>query len=399
MVRGLLGLQEVFETSLMEILTEELPDEAPSDLEERIAGIVSDLADSLTEALGPMIQKAAVRGLKAQRKHQRQFESRLSRHWQKPFELLDLFILLAREAGHDFNREFADEAQRSNNYRFAALVSLHARACRIASAILALLRSGFADDAYVLWRVLYEISIVSAFLSEQSQDTAKRYLRYETVQQYRLALKYDKHAARLEQEPMPQEEFDRLKTEYDELIREFGKPFGENYGWAASALDKERPTIAYIEEAICMEHWRPYYAMASDNVHANAHGNFFALGLSESTQGVLLAGPSNTGFADPGHQTAMSLCLVTTVLLTTELFETDLYLDGLIVSKILGTLVEPIGDEFLHAQEELEGLGVMDGQDSHEEDWWPPDPVLARVAPAMKGHFRSLVKAYLKAPC
>ena len=52
MARGLLGLQEMFETSLMDTLPEELPDEAPRDLEERLTSMVSDLADSLTESTG-----------------------------------------------------------------------------------------------------------------------------------------------------------------------------------------------------------------------------------------------------------------------------------------------------------------------------------------------------------
>ena len=393
MARGLLGLQEMFETSLMDTLPEELPDEAPRDLEERLTSMVSDLADSLTESLGPMVQKAALRGLKAKRKYQQKFERGLNRHWQKPLELLDLFILVATEAGDDFHREFVDEAQRSNDFKFAALVSLHARACRMASAILALLRSGFADDADALWRGLHEISVVSSFVSKHCQDTAKSYLLHETIQQYRLALNHREHAAKLREEPISQEEFDQLKARHDDLLEEFGPSFGKTYGWAALALKKKDPRFTDIEEAVDLEHWRPYYNMASANLHANAHGNFFNLGSSQLTHGVLLAGPSNMGLVDPGQQTAISLCQVTTVLLTTEP-----YLDGLVISKLLGSLMEEIGEAFLQDHKEMQLLADADGENFHAGNAPPSLPVLAGVAPTMRGRFRSLVRAYLKPP-
>ena len=57
-----------------------------------------------------------------------------------------------------------------------------------------------------------------------------------------------------------------------------------------------------------MDHLRPYYRMASDNVHPNAHGAFYrmGMGLDGNDRRVLLAGASNMGLADPGHGTAMS---------------------------------------------------------------------------------------------
>ncbi len=89
--------------------------------------------------------------------------------------------------------------------------------------------------------------------------------------------------------------------------------------------------------------------MASDNVHANAHGAYYRLGSSVQTDEVLLAGPSNVGLADPGHSTAISLCRVTTVLLTTKP-----NLDGVVISKILLKLEEEIGAAFLQAHKDLE---------------------------------------------
>ena len=41
-------------------------------------------------------------------------------------------------------------------------------------AILALLRSGFADDAHARWRSLHELAVVSGFISEYGEDVAEK---------------------------------------------------------------------------------------------------------------------------------------------------------------------------------------------------------------------------------
>ena len=256
------------------------------------------------------------------------------------------------EAGDEFNSEFRGDAARSNDAVFEALTRLHARSCQIASAILTLLRSGYADDAHARWRALHEVSVVSHFISEEGQKVAKRYLLHDGIQRHKLSLKLHKHAESLTEEPLSKEDIDELKLERDMLVSQFSKPFKETYGWAASALGKNRPTLEDIEESVGLEHWRPYYGMASHNVHANAHGGYFRLGLSDArTNEVLLAGPSDMGLADPGHSTAISLCQVTTVLLTTKPS-----LDSIVIPKILLKLEQEVGEAFLQVDRELEKL-------------------------------------------
>ena len=343
-------LQEMFESSFMGILSNEDSIDNLDELKAIIASEIPDLADSIAESMLTTIRKDVPAGLKEKREYQLQFEERLKNHWQKPLELLDLFISLATEAGDEFNKAFRDDATRSNDAVFRALTLLHARACQVASATLVLLRSGYADDAHARWRALHEMSVVSHFISEKGQDIAERYLLHDTVQRYKLALKHREYRERLNEQPISQEEFDELKAEHDKLVERFGRSFKEEYGWAASALEKGRPTIGDIEESVGLEHWRPYYRMASANVHANAHGVYYRLGASPLTNEVLLAGPSVFGLADPGDSTAISLGQVTTVLLTTEPI-----LDGIVISKILMILVEEVGEAFLQAHRELEG--------------------------------------------
>ena len=85
-------LQEMFESSLMEILPVEDSPDSKGDLGARLASAIPDLADSIAESMLATIKKEAPVGLKEKREYQQQFEERLRNHWQKPLELLDLLI-------------------------------------------------------------------------------------------------------------------------------------------------------------------------------------------------------------------------------------------------------------------------------------------------------------------
>jgi hypothetical protein len=96
-------------------------------------------------------------------------------------------------------------------------------------------------------------------------------------------------------------------------------------------------------------HLRPFYKMASHNVHANPKGVFFKLGLYAAGEEVLLAGPSDMGLADPADGTAISLGQITITLLMTRP-----NIDRLVISETLMTLGREIGETFLKIQLALE---------------------------------------------
>ena len=312
--------------------------------------LISEVADETTESVLRSIRKDAPAGLKASRKQRQQFEKRLERHWRKPLDLLDLFVSIAREAGAEFHKTCRDDPERPNEIVHEAFVHLHARACQIASAILALLRSGYADDAHARWRALHEIAVISMFISEQGEATAERYLLHDGIQRYKLALKYSKHAEALGLEPPSEEELEKHRAVRDYLVDRFGKAFKESYGWAAAALGNEKPSFESIEKRVSQTHWRPYYGMASDNVHANAHGAYFRLGSPPRGEDALLAGPSSFGLANPGDSTAISLLHVTASMLGTKWS-----LDSIVAVKVLLALRDEVGEAFLQAHRDLEG--------------------------------------------
>ena len=126
------------EKELDEIYQELIENAVPEIVEEMSATILSGLMEDMPAML------------KAHRKEMKSFEKRLQNNWKKPFDLFEAFLVLAYEAGEEFNHEFRNDETERENYVLEALTRLHARACQIASEILVLLKSGFADGAHCM---------------------------------------------------------------------------------------------------------------------------------------------------------------------------------------------------------------------------------------------------------
>ena len=284
------------------------------DLVKRVTDFVPTFAKSTAAAYLEQIKKDSKAGLRRQRRERQRFEKRLAKHWAKPLHLLELTVEIAQEVAEGVGDQVEAGEVSVDEHTFNSLWAIHARACQTSRAILALLRSGFADDAHARWRSLHELSVVANFIENHGEVVAERYLLHEAIQQRKLAQAYKKHQDRARLEPVPQAEIDALDERCETLVARFGKIFNEDYGWAAPALGDKQPSLAEIERAVQLDHLRPYYRMASDNVHANSHGAFYKLGVFSPGRAILLAGPSNMGLAEPGQGAALSLGQVTAAL-------------------------------------------------------------------------------------
>lgn len=320
-------------------------DELTSALKEEYPAVVNEIADILLEE----IKRGADSEVLGYRKDRTEFETRLEELWRKPLRLLELYYLIVLEAGREFNDHFRPAAHAGNDVIFDVLTRLHARACQVASEVIVLLKAGHADGAHARWRTLHEVAIVAMFIDKHGQDVAERYLRHGIVESYKGALQYRKHHVALGLEPLADEDFDKIQSEYQKALTDFGVEFKSDYGWAATALKKSRPTFSDIEEDVNLEKWRGHYKMASHNVHANPKGIIFKLGLPRKDRGTLLAGVSNMGLADPAHGTALSLLQITSTLLFTKR-----NIDTLVRCLVLMKLEKEIKDEFLKVHNEIE---------------------------------------------
>jgi hypothetical protein len=320
-----------------------------SSVEAAIPAIIPSCIDRASDLIWKKLKREAPAMLRDRRRERRGFETRLARRWGRAVDLLEIVREIAVQAGDDFNTEFRPEAATAKDFVFEVLTRLHARACQVASEVIALLRSGHADGAHARWRSLHEIAVVGFFMRARGIDTAERYILHNAIESYRAALTYQEHCAALGCEPLTEGEFARIKATRDALKARFGAPYGEEYGWAAAALGMKNPRFSDIERNVGLAHLRPYYKLASHNVHANPKGAFFKLGLLPDQQ-MLLAGPSDLGLADPGHGTAISLSQITFTLLTMKP-----NIDRLVICQILGRLEDEVGEAFIAAHRVLEG--------------------------------------------
>ena len=127
------------------------------------------------------------------------------------------------------------------------------------------------------WRALHEVVVVSLFIGHD-EDAAERYRLHEAVESLRAAHQYRKHTDRLGLEPLADVELAKLEADVAALKKRFGQDYSETYGWAAKKLQKPGRSVNLhrIEEAVELDHFRPYYRLASHSVHANPKGVFFS---------------------------------------------------------------------------------------------------------------------------
>ncbi len=318
----------------------------------QLESVFQEAIAAAATALTAELLRTAPQMLAQQRMDQFTFEERLFEHWGKALDLFQTTLVVAREAGESFNEQQRPRAAKEQDFMFEVLTRLHARACLTASEVGVLLRSGYADAAMSRWRTLHEITVVASFIKQHGGETAERYLLHEIVESCKAAEQYERYRERLGFDPLTPDELPRLRAQREGLRERFGEAFDRDYGWAAEALDGHSPNISEIEQAVGLDHMRPYYRMASYGVHSNPKGIKFSLGLgNHPSQMILLAGPSNAGLCDPGHATVISLTNCTVTLLT----QIPTF-DALVICQTLLELTEATGLAFLDAHITMEAM-------------------------------------------
>jgi Family of unknown function (DUF5677) len=308
-------------------------------VKDTFANAIPQIVDSLSKELA----KNSKSMLAEHRSLRSGFVKRNFKRWRAGFDLLEQLIVISQEAGSAINDALRPNAVIENDPLFEAVVSNHARAVQVSREIMALMTSGFPDGALGRWRTLHEIAVVSMFLAEAGKEAAERYILHDHVMSYRRARQYMEHHQRANLQPLDVGELDRLKVAHDEIVNRYGQSMKQDYGWAASHLQKARPTFADLEVATKLDHWRPRYKWATTNTHGAYRTQNSGLATSESENPVLSVGESNSGMTDPAHMTAISLNLATmpVIMLAPNV-------DRLAISMIMQRLSDEIGDTFLN---------------------------------------------------
>lgn len=324
---------------------EEHPDKAD---ELDIEGIISDVTPEAVKLIKDSLINSAQDMLIERRSLSKEFEQRNIIRWAEAFDILETHIVICTEAGEEFNNAYRPEAVENNDLVFDLVVRHHARACHISQEILCLLKSGYADAAHARWRALHEVTATAMFIAKHGQECAERFYFHDVVDSYDGMVEHQRYEERLQEKAPTQNEIDECKKQYDLLIEKYGKKFSDHYGWASYIFpNHNRVGFASIEKDVGLDHMRPYYKWASQNIHAGSKGMRNRLGLCEAKEDILLVGQSNSGMTDPAHATAISLCQVTSTLLILKPT-----LDHIIVMKIMIDFENEVGEAFLKVDRE-----------------------------------------------
>ena len=304
--------------------------------------MIQEIVPDLVKSIKKTLLSDAPKMLEERRKLFSEFCKRNHNRWNVAFDLLETFIVICTEAGEEFNKSYRSTAIKENNLVFDIVVRHHARACHISQEILCLLKSGFADGAHARWRALHEVTVTAMFILKHGQECAERFYWYDIVESYKGMIQHKKYEHRLNEKGNSEQEILQCKKIYDEVIAKYGKTFKESYGWASNFITNKRVTFADIEKDILLDHMRPYYKWASQNIHAGTKGINNKLGMCESTEDFLLVGQSNSGMTDPAHSSAISLAQI-----TIELLNIEPNIDRLVIMKIILEMEKEIGEAFL----------------------------------------------------
>lgn len=154
-------------------------------------------------------------------------------------------------------------------------VALYGLVIRRADEILNQLLSGYIDGAMIIWRSLYENSIILLVLAlENNNELADKYFQHSIRQSKRKILSYQKNFKELKFKPLPKSQENILQSEIDKMNTRYGKDFLENeYGWADNLFTgKQKANFMLLEERVEMNRFRPYYIMCCEQVHSNFNG-------------------------------------------------------------------------------------------------------------------------------
>lgn len=325
---------------LIEDLIEENPDKAGDiDIEKIIADTTPEMANTIKQSL----ISSSKRMLEEHRSLSKEFVERNICRWEEAFDLLETLLVICTESGEEFNNSYRPKAVSKNDLVFDLVVRHHARACHIAQEILCLLKNGFADAAHARWRALHEVTTTAMFLAKHGKECAERFYFHDVVDSYQGMLEHKKYEHRLQEKGPSNDEVAECKQDFDLLIGKYGKKYADNYGWAAYLFpNHNRIGFAAIEKDVQLDHMRPYYKWASQNIHSGAKAMRNRLGLCEAKEDILLVGQSNSGMTDPAHATAISLSQVTITLLFLEPT-----IDHIVISRIIQDYSDEVGNTFL----------------------------------------------------
>jgi hypothetical protein len=344
-------LDDILHTVIAEV-AEEHPNLTEEQCGELVEKMIIESLPKPADMLWPSIEALKEENLFHNRLTAEMFTKRNIFRWREGLDLMEMLGMISLEIGQMVNGDAEPNGRPMPGCKFRALVRLHAKALQIFWEITCLLKHGFADGALGRWRTLHEVAVVAFLLAAHDEDLAERFLAFRHVELWKSTEVYQEKTDTLGLEPLSDRDVEEARLRYKEVIGRYGESFDGDYGWAASVVESRGKYVTFrdIERATGIDHLKPYYKWSCQKIHVGCNTLHDSLGLSEAYgETIMMAGPSNAGHCDPAHLAAISLDVATCTLMSVAPS-----VDVLVGCKIIGILVEKIGDAFLRAHKQLQ---------------------------------------------
>jgi hypothetical protein len=309
-------------------------------------------ADKVAPAVAKTLMGKATRRVRRERRRERQIERRVHRQWGRALNRYYIAVMCLRQMGIELHEREQTRAEQEDDKVFEVLSGLHARACRIALEVLALLRCGFERGAMARGRTLHELAVLSIVIGEHGRreehaDLAEKFLMHWQIAACKEAEFYQKQCEVLGYEPLERSELEEIRNRRDELIARFGEAYSKkaDYGWADGLVKPLR--FDQLEILAGYSHLRLNYKMASHEVHADSLGLVGNQAI-ESGRNYMEVGPSMMTSAEPAYHALVAACQTGTSMLLAGPVESTP--SDILGAKALAVLVETCGDELAAAQ-------------------------------------------------
>ena len=232
-------------------------------------------------------------------------------NWGKKLDILKMIIYICEEIFESENAK-ADK----NSSKEEALIRISAQACLTAYEIYYLCLNGYAEGALTRWRSLHEMSVIMNYLQNNDEELSERFFDHTLVNDFKSLEIFNQKSERIGFEKITGSERDEVISNFKKILQKYGENYKMDYGWASKINKKNKLTFKDIEDAVSLDHLRPYYKLACNYIHTNPKGLLYKIGLLEEHQGNILTGQSIIGMEDPIQLTCISLINIFIVLLT-----------------------------------------------------------------------------------
>lgn len=242
-----------------------------------LSKILGDTFDSIAVDTTRFMRDTMYEQVTAFRAEEQEFLARQEQKWYKAFVASESMYIMTLEAAEVYVQEvnqLSQERLKAHYYTFTAMLHIHGRAMQQFLEIVTLMKNGFADGAYARWRSMYELVVISSFITKNGEEVAKAFIESSNTD--------------------------------------------DRYEWAgvSGLFPKNERYITFndIQKKCGIDNkiWRGQYTLANKTVHASSQGTFARLSnLGEPN--VISVGRSDYGITTPAEHSAISLAHITTM--------------------------------------------------------------------------------------